>query len=281
MPASGSSSSIGASDPFATTAPDSQSERNAYAPSVLSGQKRSARSRSLGACENCTEAATPSCANRGRSSGARHCACSIRGRRPSRRPLVARRLERVERVAVRAVADRVHRDRPADARSAPHDLLELLAARDLDARAVEHARGLRAERPVHERLQVAGAQPVVAEPRAEVERLERVEVLVRQRLPHAQVEDALVAQALEQAKVAEPAVLVVHRRHAARDRELDAGAHRVEPLVLADLREHEAPPELPRRLLAQHARRLAAVVELDDAAGNLQVAVGRARAPPS
>ena len=32
---------------------------------------------------------------------------------PERRPLVARRLERVERVPVRAVADRVHRDRPA------------------------------------------------------------------------------------------------------------------------------------------------------------------------
>ena len=38
IPASGSSSSIGASEPFATTAPDSQSERNAYARSTRSGQ---------------------------------------------------------------------------------------------------------------------------------------------------------------------------------------------------------------------------------------------------
>src|SRR5580765_2732878 len=175
-----------------------------------------------------------------------------------RRPLATRRLERVERVAVRAVADRVHRDRPADARSPAHDLLELLAARDLDTRAVEHPRGLRAERPVHERLQVARAQPLVAEPGAKVERLERVEVLVRQRLPHPQVEDALFAQLLEETEVAEPAVLVLHGRHAARDRKLDSRAHGVEPLVVADLREHEAPTELPRRLLAQHARRLAA-----------------------
>ena len=53
---------------------------------------------------------------------------------PERRPLVAGLLEGVERVAVREVADRVHRDRPAGARAGAHDLGELLAARDLDAR---------------------------------------------------------------------------------------------------------------------------------------------------
>ena len=37
---------------------------------------------------------------------------------PERLPLVARLLERVERVPVREVADRVHRDRPAGARPA-------------------------------------------------------------------------------------------------------------------------------------------------------------------
>ena len=82
MPASGSSSSIGASEPFATSAPESSNDRNAYAPSRSSGQKRSARSRSDGAWENCTEQATPSSAKRGRSAGSTHCACSIRGRSP-------------------------------------------------------------------------------------------------------------------------------------------------------------------------------------------------------
>ena len=61
-------------------------------------------------------------AKRGRSSGASSCACSIRCRRPSGCHVVARLLERVERLAVRAVADRVHGDREArlgarDARS--------------------------------------------------------------------------------------------------------------------------------------------------------------------
>ena len=41
IPASGSSSSTGASDPFATSAPESHSERKAYEPSTCCGQKRS------------------------------------------------------------------------------------------------------------------------------------------------------------------------------------------------------------------------------------------------
>ena len=79
---------------------------------------------------------------------------------PERLPRVARLLERVERVPVRAVADRVHGDRPAGVRGAADDVRELLARRDLDARAVEHQRRLRAERAVHEHLQVAEAQAV-------------------------------------------------------------------------------------------------------------------------
>ena len=75
----------------------------------------------------------------------------------SRLPDVARALERVERVAVRAVADRVHADGPAELGAGAHDLGELVAARDLHAAAVEHPRRLRAERPVHEHLQVADA----------------------------------------------------------------------------------------------------------------------------
>ena len=42
-----------------------------------------------------------------------------------RRPRVARRLEGVERLAVRPVADRVHADRPAEPRALPDDLGEL------------------------------------------------------------------------------------------------------------------------------------------------------------
>ena len=53
---------------------------------------------------------------------------------PERRPHVARLLERVERLAVRAVADRVHGDREPRLGAAQDDLGELLAARDLHAR---------------------------------------------------------------------------------------------------------------------------------------------------
>ena len=56
---------------------------------------------------------------------------------PLRLPRLAGRLERVERIPVRPVADRVHADGPAALGAAADDLLELLAARDLDARAVE------------------------------------------------------------------------------------------------------------------------------------------------
>ena len=101
-------------------------------------------------------------------------------------PLVRGRLEAVERVAVRLVADRVDGDGEPGPRGAAHDLGELVAARDLDAGAVQQARGARAERPVHEDLDVAEPQQVVAEPAAQAERLDRVELLVRERLPYAQ-----------------------------------------------------------------------------------------------
>ena len=50
--------------------------------------------------------------------GASSCACSIRWRSPSGAQIVARLLERVERLAVRAVADRVHGDRETRPRRA-------------------------------------------------------------------------------------------------------------------------------------------------------------------
>ena len=79
------------------------------------------------------------------------------------------------------------------------------------------------------------------------------------------------AKALPEAQRAEPAVLVVHRGHAAGSRELDACAHRVDVLVVGRL--DVAVAEVPARLLAQDAGRLAALVELDHAARDLQVAV--------
>ena len=89
---------------------------------------------------------------------------------PARLPGVPRRLEGVERVAVRPVSDGVHGDRPARLGAAEDDLLELLAARDLDTGSVEHEGRLGAERPVHERLQVAEAEEVVADSRRQRKR---------------------------------------------------------------------------------------------------------------
>src|SRR5207237_10059444 len=116
-----------------------------------------------------------------------------------RGPVATSFLEGVERVPVRPVADRVHGDRPARAGSAPQDLDELLAARDLDpgrvdaaapdaaagagsagAAAVEQPGGPGAERPVHEHLQVAEPEAVVAEPRRDPELGQPVELLVRE-----------------------------------------------------------------------------------------------------
>ena len=163
----------------------------------------------------------PSSAKRGRSSGASSWQCSIRCRKPSGCPHVARLLERVERLAVRAVADRVHGDGEAGRGAAADDVGELLAARDLHAAAVEHPRGLRAERAVHEHLQVAEPQQRAAEPGAHADRGGRVdELVVRDRLPDAQCQLPALVELLPEAERAEPAVLVVHRGDAARVREL-------------------------------------------------------------
>ena len=123
MPASGSSSSTGASEPFATTAPLSQSERNRYARSARSGQKRSMSARSDVACTNCTDAAIAELREARdvlRREALRVLDAMAQAERP---PHVLRRLERVERVAVGLVADRVHGDGEvrlrADAGSAP------------------------------------------------------------------------------------------------------------------------------------------------------------------
>ena len=72
---------------------------------------------------------------------------------PARAPGVLRRLEGVERVAVGEIADCVDGDRKVRLSPKPDQLLELLARGDAHTCAVEQQRGLRAERPVHERLQ--------------------------------------------------------------------------------------------------------------------------------
>src|SRR5580765_5690185 len=114
-----------------------------------------------------------------------------------RLPVGAGRLEGVERVSVRLVADRMDADRPATLRRAADDFLELGAAGDLDAAPVGHQSGLRSERAVHEALQVADAQVLVTEARAERQRSRRIELLVRDRSPDAQREVPLVAEVLE------------------------------------------------------------------------------------
>ena len=190
----------------------------------------------------------------------------------ARAPLVLRLLEGVERPPVGAVADRVHGHGEAGAGAPAHDVDELLVADDLDAGAVEHQRRARAERPVEEGLDVADAQEVVAQARADADLLQPVEVVPGERLPDAQVQSTLVLEALEDAQRAEPAVLVVHGDDAARERERDRLAARLDHLVLG--RPHVGVAEVPGALLAEHARRLALLVALDDAAGHLEVAVG-------
>jgi hypothetical protein len=74
-------------------------------------------------------------------------------------------------------------------------LRQARGARDLQARAVEQPCRARAERPVHERLHVAGAQQGVGELRHDVA---VGEALGRPRLPHAQRQLAGVAQRGEQ-----------------------------------------------------------------------------------
>ena len=93
-----------------------------------------------------------------------------------------------------------------------------------------------------------------------------------ERLPDPQVQRALVLEALEDAQRAEPAVLVVHGHDPAGQGERDRLAGGVHHLVLG--RAHVGVAEVPRALLAEHARRLAVLVPLDDAAGDLELGVG-------
>ena len=95
---------------------------------------------------------------------------------------------------------------------------------------------------------------------------------MRQRLPHAQRQRVLVAQPLPEARGAEPAVLVVYGRHAAGGGDAQSLAHRVHVLVVGN--GELLVSEVPGGLLAEDPRRLAAVVPLDHAAGDIEVAAG-------
>src|SRR3954470_12440780 len=195
-----------------------------------------------------------------------------------RPPHILRRLERVERVAVCLVADRVHRHRKVRRGANLDQLLELFARRDAHARAVQQERGLRAERPVHERLQRAEPEERTAEPAAQAELGDLARVLMRDPLPHAKRQRAVCIELLEERRPADPTVLVrdrgVDRGDATRSGELQPFANRRERLALAVRRLDELLPEEPCRLLAQDARRLALLVDLDHASLGAEVAVG-------
>ena len=134
-------------------------------------------------------------ANRGRSSGASSCACSIRWRSPSgsHTSRVCSNASSASRFARSPIACTAT-GQPAAAPRAD-DLRELLAARDLHAGAVEHPRRLRAERPVHEHLQVAEPQERAAEARSAARsRAASPTLVVRERLPDAQRQRAALLE---------------------------------------------------------------------------------------
>src|SRR5512132_2593919 len=168
-------------------------------------------------------------------------------------PEIARRSECVESLAIRAIADGVHRQGPACPRSGPDHLRELFSGRNRDARAVEQPGRLRAERSVHEGLQVAESQEVVADPGAEPESFEPLDLLVWERLPDAECQPFALVDPSVDSRSSEPAVLVVNCGDASRVGDLEALAGSVQPLVLGhgDVLLTEA----PRGLLAQDARR--------------------------
>ena len=165
----------------------------------------------------------------------------------------------------------MHGHRPADPRRTPDDLGELVGGGDLDAAAVEHQRGLRAQRPVHEHLQVADPDGIVSEPGAKAGLLEGADPVVRQRLPDADPERALRLELLPEPGRAEPAVLVVHGGDPSRQRDPHAGAHRLDVLLVGHPQKTLLEP--PGGLLAEDAGRLSVLVALDDAARHLEVAV--------
>ncbi len=186
-----------------------------------------------------------------------------------RLPDGAGRCECVECGSIRSIADRVHRDRPACGGACADDLGQLVAGRDPHAGAVEHPCRLRSESPVHEALEVAETEEVVADARAETELGEGGHAIGRQRLEDPQPQPFALVDATEDRRGAEPAVLVVDRSHPASVRQPDSRTGRLDPLLLRDVDETFA--EAPRRFLTEDPGRLAGLVPLNDPAGDLQL----------
>jgi hypothetical protein len=92
------------------------------------------------------------------------------------------------------------------------------------------------------------------------------------RLPHAQRQLVVGAQALEQLERPQPPVLVVDRGDAARRRDAQPAAAGVQQL--GDGRGRVAVAEAPGRVLAQHAGGLPGGVAFDHPSGRVQVAAG-------
>jgi hypothetical protein len=193
------------------------------------------------------------------------------GAEPARPPFLRGRLEGVKRLAVGEVADGVHGDWEPGSGGAADDVLELLTGRDLDPGAVQEARGVRPEGPVHERLDVADAHEVATEARANAEIGEGADVLVRKRLPHPQGERALAFELLPDGERPEPPVLVVDGGHAPGACNANALPRGVDHLLVRGV--DVDIPEVPGALLSQDTCGLAALVALDHAALDLQVAV--------
>ena len=277
MPASGSSSSIGASDPLASSGAGVRQR------SVRVGALEAIGPVALGEVairRGVAELDRASDAELGEARGVLEVqALGVLDplAQAARPPLRTGCLEGVEGLPVRTIADRVDGDRPAGASRPAHDVRELLSARDPNAGAVEEPGGAGTEGAVHERLQVSDPEPVVADPGAQAERLELVEPLVGQRLPDAQRQRSLLMQPLPEPRCAEPAVLVVDRGDPARVREPDPRSHRLHVLVVRNRDERAEAARRTPRAARRSARR---PVELDDAARDGEIAVRAPRGQP-
>ena len=125
-------------------------------------------------------------------------------------PLVAGLRERVERVAIRCVADRMHRDRPPDC--APRRTISASSSRSISTPEPSSKRAVCEPSVPSMRPSIADAQQVAADARRQGELVDPVEMLGRERLPDPQREQPVVEQALPSPRRPEPAVLVVESR---------------------------------------------------------------------
>ncbi len=197
----GRSSSIGASDPLATTAPEShQRAVGCVRAGGLVAQYRSARVRS-GRGDARTAPMRPPRA--GRSGGDRRVRLAERARSDGEaraaRPDAARLLERVERLPVRAIADRMHRDGQLCRDAAPSTQSRRSSSPLVICTPLPSSSQAVCEPSiaVHEHLQIAEREHRVAEPGSDAELAERSRPARRGiELPHPQRQRWLPANML-------------------------------------------------------------------------------------